>query len=295
MLVEQLIGNTSLTESEKQIAKFIEKYPRVVINLSLEELSQECFVSQASIIRLCKKLKTKGFADFKIQLASELSDFALTDQEIPVDVPIAKGFNCEEIAQTFFNISYRALESTFNGLQFEDIKQAASLLANADIVRLYGRGESLIIVEDFHYKLLRIGISSQLEALNGFQEVHSSNKKLQEAALIVSQYCNSQHVTYIIDELKASNIPFVLVTAAKKAWPYDRFASVTLRISSTESRHKIGSFASRTAMLYVLDCLYGQIFSLNYDKNLENLEKLSKSRVERNYYYHALKSSDDTR
>lgn len=294
MLVEQLINNKKLTDSEQQIAKFIEKYPRVVINLSLEELSQECYVSQASIIRLCKKLGTKGFADFKIQLASELSAFALDERKIPVDVPISEDASCEEIAQTFYNLSHQALDTTFNSLDFDAIKKAANLLAKANLVRLYGRGESLILAEDLHYKLIRIGVHSTLETLNGFQEACSfSNNESNEAALVISQYCNSRQVNYIIDELMSSHIPFVLLTAAEDAWPYDRFAEVTLKISCQESRHKIGSFASRTAMLLVLDCLYGQIFTLNYKQNYDNLACFSKRKIERSYYYNTLNKEQD--
>lgn len=90
MIIEQLFGKKKLTESENQIVSFIEGNPRIIINLSLEELSEKCYVSQASIIRLCKKLGTRGFADFKIKLASQLSTFALDDKEIHVDVPIQR-------------------------------------------------------------------------------------------------------------------------------------------------------------------------------------------------------------
>ena len=59
----------------------------------------------------------------------------------------------------------------------------------------------------------------------------------------------------------------------------------TLRISCTESRYKMGSFASRTAFLYLLDCLYGTMFSLNYEQNKENLSAFAQRKVERGYYY----------
>lgn len=64
MIMEQLFGKKKLTESEQQIVSFIESNPRIVVNLSLEELSENCYVSQASIIRLCKKLGTKRFCGF---------------------------------------------------------------------------------------------------------------------------------------------------------------------------------------------------------------------------------------
>jgi DNA-binding MurR/RpiR family transcriptional regulator len=296
VIIEQLIGNKNLTKTEEQIVKFIQDYPRAVINLSLEQLSKQCFVSQASIIRLCKKLGSKGFAEFKIQLASELSSFALDGQQISVDVPIPPNGSCENTAKVFYNLSVKTLEHTFNTLNFSEIEEAAKLLAGADIVYLYGRGESLILAQDFHYKLIRLGIHSSLETLNGFQEARSShtNSKINEVALVISQYCNSHQFHYVVDELMSNNIPFILLTATQKTWPYDHFAKVTLRIDCLESRHKMGSFNSRTAMLYLLDCIFGQMFSLNYDQNIHNLAQFSQRKVERDYYYKAIQDTNNS-
>lgn len=287
MIIEQLFGKKKLTESEQQIVAFIESNPRIVVNLSLEELSENCYVSQASVIRLCKKLGTKGFADFKIRLASELSTFALDDKEIHVDVPIPENADCKSIAETFFNLSTQTLKTTYNNLDFNALKRAARMLAKADLVHIYGRGESLILAEDFHYKLIRIGINASLETLNGFQEAKClmPNSKINQAALVISHYCNSRQVHYIVDELMSSKIPFILITAADNPWPYDKLAAVTLRITCSESRFKIGSFASRVAMLYLLDCLYGQIFSMDYEKNKNNLTQFSQRKIERSYFY----------
>lgn len=287
MIIEQLFGKKKLTESEQQIVSFIESNPRIVVNLSLEELSENCYVSQASVIRLCKKLGAKGFADFKIRLASELSTFALDDKAIHVDVPIPENADCRSIAETFFNLSSQTLKTTYNNLDYNAIKRAARMLARADLVHIYGRGESLILAEDFHYKLIRIGVNASLETLNGFQEAKCliPNSKINQAALVISHYCNSRQVHYIVDELMSSKIPFILITAADNPWPYDKLAAVTLRITCSESRFKIGSFASRVSMLYLLDCLYGQIFSLDYEKNKNNLTQFSQRKIERSYFY----------
>lgn len=286
MILEQIFGKTNLTHSERQIADFIESNPRVAVNLSLEELSALCYVSQASIIRLCKKLGAKGFSAFKIKLASELSNIATT-QNIHVDFPLSPEDNCKSIAEKFYNLSTQTLERTYANLDYAAIKKAAQLLARADTIQIYGRGESLILAEDFHYKLIRIGMNSSLESLNGFQEARclQTNNKLNQVALLISHYCNSRQVHYIVDELMSSKTPFILITAAENPWPYDKYAAAVLRIASAESRFKIGSFASRTAMLYLLDCLYGQIFSLNYERNRSNLTQFSQRKVERSYYY----------
>lgn len=293
MILEQIFGKKKLTESEKQIIDFIEANPRIVINLSLEEFSEKCYVSQASIIRLCKKLGTKGFADFKIRLASELSAFVRQDQEIHVDIPIAPNSDGRTVAETFFNLTSQTLQSTYNNLDYNSLRRAALMISKADLVHIYGRGESLILAEDFHYKLMRIGKQSTLEPLHGFQEARClhTNNKINQAALLISHYCNSRQVHYIVDELMSGKVPFILLTAAEKAWFYEKFAAVTLKVSCSESRFKMGSFSSRTAMLFVLDCLYGQVFSMNYEQNKNNLTLFSERKVERSYFYN---TSDQT-
>lgn len=289
MIVEQLFGNIKLTGSERQVADYIEANPHIVINLSLDELSKQCYVSQASIIRLCKKLGTKGFADFKIKLASVISTFASTDHEIRVDMPIGPKDSCEDIADVFYTLSTQTLKMAHDGLDYESIKQAALLLARADIVHIYGRGESLILAEDFHYKLTRIGMHSTLEPMNGFEEAKclQASFRISQAALLISHYCNSRHVNYVVDELISSKVPFVLITAAENAAPYDALAAVTLKVTSAESRFKMGSFVSRTGMLYLLDCLYGQLFSLHYERNKENLTQFAQRKMERSYFYNS--------
>lgn len=290
MIIEQFLDTGRFTPAEQQIIDFINNHPRVVVNLSLQDLSQECYVSQASIIRFVKKLGLKGFADFKVHLAQELNAFAVNDQCISVDIPIPPESTCQEIAQIFYNLSLQTLESTFNSLDFNAIKRAANMLAAANTIHLFGRGESLVIAEDFHYKLLRLGYNSVLETLNGFQDVYSLQPKSRrsDVAIVISQYCNSRHTNFVIDELMNSHTPMILVTAAQNAWPYDRYAEVTLRITNTESRYKMGSFASRTAFQYLLDCVYGQLFSLQYQKNSDNLRLYSERRAARDYYYKVL-------
>lgn len=102
---------------------------------------------------------------------------------------------------------------------------------------------------------------------------------------MISHYCNSLHTHYIFDELLSNNTPFVLLTAVPNAGIYEKLAHTTLRISNTESRYKMGSFSSRTAMLFTLDCLFGTMFSKDYEHNLENLTRFSKRKIERTYFY----------
>lgn len=286
MIIQKLSSSYNLTSAEKYLADEILKFPNLVVRLSLEDLSAQCHVSQATIIRFCKKLGAKGFADFKIQLAFELHSFMESDKEISVDIPIPADADFDAIKNIMHKLTRQSLDEAFKSMDHDMLRRAGNMISHADIVHIYGRGESLVLAEDFHYKLLRIGFDSRLESLNGFQEASTFRpNRLNEIALVISQYCNSQEVNYIIDELTSAGIAFILLTANENPFPYNHLAECVLYFPSTEKRFKMGSFASRTSALFILDCLYSYIFSINYEKNMENLSNSSRRKATREYFY----------
>lgn len=293
MYIEQF-KNNNFTNAENEIIAFIMKYPNIVVDLSLEELAKSCFVSQASIIRFCKKLGAKGFSDFKIQMARELHSFIEKERDISVDTPLEKNASISDIMETFYSLSEQSLKRTKENINKLDLSKAAHMIAAADIVHLYGRGESLILAEDFQYKLMRIGKNAHLEPLNGFNENHNyEDSKIKKCAVVITQYCNSTQIHYVLDELVNSRIPIVLITAAKDIWPYNTLASIVFQIPCQETRVKIGCFSSRTSFLYLLDCLYGAVFEIYYDKNIDFIAQCAQRKENRNYYYRKLNSQKD--
>jgi DNA-binding MurR/RpiR family transcriptional regulator len=74
--------------------------------------------------------------------------------------------------------------------------------------------------------------------------------------------------------LKAHKIPIILLTGAKQSKIGD-MADEVLYCNADEAANKIGSFASRSSMIFVLDCIYSLIFSMNYEKNIVSLNKYS--------------------
>ena len=61
------------TKSEKKVAKYILENRGAVIYFTIIEFSEKVEVGEATIIRFCRKLRFKGFHDFKMALAQELS------------------------------------------------------------------------------------------------------------------------------------------------------------------------------------------------------------------------------
>ena len=198
--------------------------------------SSHPYVSESSIIRLTRKLGCKGYSDLKLRLARELDSLSGDLPIVSVDTPVSAGATSEQICSSMYALSLQALRDTRESIDTGCIEDAARLLHDSDLIHVFGGGESLVLASDFHYKLLRVGIRSTLNMAEGFQEVYSIGgakaREIRECALVVSEYCKSERLDHIIEELREARIPYVLLTAARNPWPYDRYAKVVLRYYS---------------------------------------------------------------
>lgn len=272
LILEKLKDKSLFTSAEYEVVDYIVKNPKKMIELTVDELASMTYSSPSSIVRLCKKVGMKGYADFKIKLATEINTFVLDAQRVELDMPIMKDAQDEDIPPTFLNLHYQALTDVFNTLDMKSMKKAVNLIKEAEVVSLFGRGESLIIAEDLHYKLRRIGITTILESLTGFETaIHHKNIN-KNVAIVISHYGNSRQVKATFHDLKFYNIPIILITANKNTI-LTKLADVVINIDNNETHKKLGSFASRTAMQFVTDCLYGMLFAKDYEKNQQLLDE----------------------
>ena len=66
--------NKELSKNERILADYILKHPEDVLKMSSKDLGKECFVSTATVYRLCDKLGLSGFSDLKIKITSSLDE-----------------------------------------------------------------------------------------------------------------------------------------------------------------------------------------------------------------------------
>lgn len=62
----------SLSNSEREVLDYIRDHPDTIAKMSIQELADAAYVSTATIMRLCKKLKLNGFNDLKYGIRQKL-------------------------------------------------------------------------------------------------------------------------------------------------------------------------------------------------------------------------------
>lgn len=74
-LIDKLKQNSNFTNAEIDLANFILQNIETITKMTIQDLSDNSFVSRPTIIRFYKKLGYDTFFDFRIQLESELKNY----------------------------------------------------------------------------------------------------------------------------------------------------------------------------------------------------------------------------
>ncbi len=267
LLIDKLQVSDNFSDSEQKIAQYVLDNAQDVTGMTIYELSDKTYSSTATITRFCRKLELEGFSDLKIQLAKELSTFSLSDKRIAQDTPFTKVDAPQDIAQSILNLNIQSLLDTYNHIDVNQLNRIAKMIAKTESVFIYGRGQSLILAEEFQYKLLRIGISASVALQDGFQGMTSFAQPKNSAAIMISYYGVSSYNLDVIKALKSRGITVVLITGPNKN-PLINFANEVVHVPSHEELMvKMASYSSRAAMQLVIDIIYALVFSYDYDRN----------------------------
>lgn len=274
LLIDKLQDSESFSDSELKIAAYIIHNSQEVIGMTIYQLADKTYASTATVTRFCRKLGTDGFTDFKIQLAKELNTFSLSDERIGQDTPFTKVDSPKAIAQNILNLNIQSTLDTYNHLDIEQLLFISKKIVQANSVYLYGSGQSLILAEEFQYKLLRIGISASVAPQSGFQSMISSAQPKDSIAIMISYYGTNTINKNILEALESKAITSVLITGPNEN-PLSKIAHETVHVPSHEVlTSKMASYSSRAAMQLVIDIIYALVFSFDYDKNTEYIKNM---------------------
>lgn len=269
LILNRLKQMENFSDSEVKIAQYILQNPKDTITMSIHQLAKNTYSSAPTITRFCKKIGVEGFAEFKVELAKEVSISTFSSTRIEDDLPFTSEDSSEEVANNILNLNIQSMLDTYNHINIEHLVKIANQLARAKSIMMYGIGQSLILCEDFQYKLLRIGYNVNVANQIGYGYMQAYSLPSDSVVLMISYYANNEANLEIANALRSQGIPLILITG-----PYDtaltKIANEVIKVPSHEGiMRKMASYSSRSAIQLIIDILYAIIFSLDYNSNKE--------------------------
>lgn len=258
----------SLPSQERCIAEVILTSPSDVPGWTINQLAQKSGTSPATVTRFCKSFHFKGFPDFKMKLAAEISQPAQESayQDIVAGNPLSK------IVAAIEANHLASISDTTRLLDLGRVEQAIRLLCNARRIDLYGVATSSIVTQDFYQKLVRIGKSCTAFSDSHMQITSASSLSEGDVAMAVSYSGETPETIdalHCAREAGAATISLTSYGSNKLA----NEADIPLFTSSLEEGMRRGDMASRIALLHVIDILFTGMVSADFDRFIPKLEQ----------------------
>lgn len=230
-----------LSKSEKKIADYIRVVGIDIIYKTLQEVSEEVNVGEATVLRFCRKIGYDGFQNLKLEIAKENS---FTQEKKSDEDFTAK------IAQNMCD----AINETRNVVSKAEIDKAIEMIRNARKIFLCGSGTSGDVAKETQMQLLRYGKVCQYADDPHFQLISCSLARSED---LIIAYTLSGSTIDTIDCLREGrkNGANIIVVTNYILSPAASYADCILLTCAKESPLEGGSFAARTSQQYISDIL----------------------------------------
>lgn len=251
------------TKAEIKLYEYILEHMETVMYNSLTELSEICAVGEATILRFCRKIGYKGYQDFKLAAAQELTH--IQSQQVNDDTFMNR------IRVNMQNV----IENTFESMKTESIDAAIKWMDESRDIVIYGVGHSGVTAYDFQSKLMRVGKNVQVVTDPHFQVMRSCSADEKTLIIAISLTGSTKDIVDAVRIAKDNRAKVIAITSYVRS-PLTKYADTVLLTSGKESPLDGGSMVGKVSQLFVVDVLCTGLIL----KNMDYAEKIKKEAAE---------------
>lgn len=258
------------TETEQLLAHYVLDHAADVAYWNISELAEATYTSNASIIRLCRKLGLDGFREFRVELAADLEKRRLAHSNIDVDYPVDPTEPTEFMLAKMAVLTKEAVDGCYEALEPRDIEDVAAMICDASMVYLFAIGDSQISAEAFSNMLIKIGVRSAIACRHGDEVAIASSACSGDIAIFVSyrgDYLNVAEEYELPRILKERGCKCVLLSSAEKPFWVDKLISFPVR--EDVGTNRMATFYSQACFRYIFNCLYAAVFTHDFTENVK--------------------------
>jgi DNA-binding MurR/RpiR family transcriptional regulator len=264
---------STLPPSLARVATVVRENPSTVIDMTINELAQECSTSVASVVRFCRAIGFSGYAPLRMALATELGkEAAQFSARGAFGSEISDEDTLHEAVSKLAALELLAIEETVEGLDFDVLDAAIGDIDRAERILLYGIGASQFVAEDLAHKLLRVGRNAHV--LTDPHEAIAA-AVLQTGPTVAIGFSHSGatgETVRFLRTARANGAATIAVTAAKES-ELAHLADHALFTEVRESSFRAGAMVSRIAQLALIDCLFIGVAKQRFSETVDALKR----------------------
>ncbi len=238
----------TLKRAERRAAEFLVAHPDDVAELGIVEFAARAGCSEATVVRLARKLGYEGFPE----LRRDFAEF----EPLPTYGDIAPGDTPEAVARKVFANSIQALTDSLEAVDWTAYQRAVEALCAAPRLAFFGLGNAGVVARETYHKFLRLGVPC-FTAEDPDLEFIIVNTQLEPGDVLtaISYTGESTPLIAAVRQARARRITVLGLTNFPRS-TLARLADVVL-LTAVFQEHVNGEIGSkRLAQLAVLESLY---------------------------------------
>ena len=118
-LIKQMREETSFSEGERQIAEYLLTNPWE--DLTIRQLAERTYTSNATIIRMCRRLGYEGFRPFKTDFIKEMESNKYLVESVNYDQPFQEKEGTYDIIRSMGTLYKESVDLILKNIKEKDI------------------------------------------------------------------------------------------------------------------------------------------------------------------------------
>lgn len=258
------------TPVEKKIADYIFKVEDQILDKSAQEVAKALGTSTAALVRFSRKLGYDGFSQLKQKLSATYA-FHADDKKYYEEVSDAE--TPRSLKNKLKVRINHMVETTNDALADEAIKKAVTMIANKELIFVFGIGASAIVAQDIFQKFSRIG-----KKVVFLQDTHLFVSALavhQNDALFlaISMKGETKEVLDIAKLAQKMTIPLIVISGREDSTLAKLADCLLHSVSGEDYKMRTAATMSLMAQLYVVDVLFYMYVSEHFAQSYEKLQQ----------------------
>ncbi|KIL36560.1 transcriptional regulator [Cohnella kolymensis] len=268
---------TSLTKAEKKVADFVKSNPEESVLATVTDLSEQAGVGETSVIRFCRKLGFRGFHEFKLSVAQDLVDRppSLSNMEIEEEDDVFT------VARKVTMKHEMLIKNTLDLVNVESLTSAVDKMLAAKRIFVYGVGSSGITALDLHYRLMRLGMSVEVQRDSHIIAMSAALVGKGDLVFGISTSGSTRDLVDPVRQAKLNGAVVICLTSHLRS-PIAAHADTVLLVPSKELPMEGGALSTKFTQIHILNILT-TLISMKKDTADQSLEKTARSVADKLY------------
>ena len=195
---------SKMFSAEKKVADFILENPERAVMMNVSELSRLSGVSDATVIRMCKRIEYDGYYQMKIKLSNDLGKNQL--------IKLKDGNPQPESVKELFQIFALNMLKLAETMNVEALSACAELIKNAGTVHIVAAGNTSPIACDLGFRLGRFGIRATYAMITEYYLYNVSLADEKDIVIAISHSGSSKPVMQALELAKMKKLKTIAIT-----------------------------------------------------------------------------------